>query len=203
MFNVFAGGAVQRMAIFALGIMPYISSSIIIQLLTGVTEYFKNLKNQGESGRQKITQYTRYGTVILALIQGYGVAVSLENSQGIVQEPGFYFRFVTTISLLTGTVLLMWLGEQITARGIGNGISLIIFAGIVAEIPGALASTFELGRTGAISSGIIIMILLILLSAIYFIVFVERAQRRVLIQYPKRQQGNKMYGGNLLIYPLK
>ena len=203
MFNVFAGGAVQRMAIFALGIMPYISSSIIIQLLTGVTEYFKNLKNQGETGRQKITQYTRYGTVILALIQGYGVAVSLENSQGIVQEPGLYFRFVTTISLLTGTVLLMWLGEQITARGIGNGISLIIFAGIVAEIPGALASTFELGRTGAISSGIIIMILLILLSAIYFIVFVERAQRRVLIQYPKRQQGNKMYGGESSYLPLK
>ncbi len=203
MFNVFAGGAVQRMAIFALGIMPYISSSIIIQLLTGVTEYFKNLKNQGESGRQKITQYTRYGTVILALIQGYGVAVSLENSQGIVQEPGFYFRFVTTISLLTGTVLLMWLGEQITARGIGNGISLIIFSGIVAEIPGALASTFELGRTGAISSGIIIMILLILLLAIYFIVFVERAQRRVLIQYPKRQQGNKMYGGESSYLPLK
>ena len=137
------------------------------------------------------------------MIQGYGVAVSLENSQGIVQEPGFYFRFVTTISLLTGTVLLMWLGEQITARGIGNGISLIIFAGIVAEIPGALASTFELGRTGAISSGIIIMILLILLSAIYFIVFVERAQRRVLIQYPKRQQGNKMYGGESSYLPLK
>ena len=203
MFNVFAGGAVQRMAIFALGIMPYISSSIIIQLLTGVTEYFKNLKNQGETGRQKITQYTRYGTVILALIQGYGVAFSLENSQGIVQEPGFYFRFVTTVSLLTGTVLLMWLGEQITARGIGNGISLIIFSGIVAEIPGALASTFELGRTGAISSGIIIMILLILLSAIYFIVFVERAQRRVLIQYPKRQQGNKMYGGESSYLPLK
>ena len=151
MFNIFSGGAISRMAIFALGIMPYISSSIIIQLLTGVTEYFKNLKNQGETGRQKITQYTRYGTVLLALIQGYGVAVSLENSQGIVQDPGFYFRFVTTISLLTGTVLLMWLGEQITARGIGNGISLIIFSGIVAEIPGALASTFELGRTGAIS----------------------------------------------------
>jgi len=137
------------------------------------------------------------------LIQGYGVAVSLENSQGIVQDPGFYFRFVTTISLLTGTVLLMWLGEQITARGIGNGISLIIFSGIVAEIPGALASTFELGRTGAISSGIIIMILLILLLAIYFIVFVERAQRRVLIQYPKRQQGNKMYGGESSYLPLK
>ena len=203
MFNVFAGGAVQRMAIFALGIMPYISASIIIQLLTGVTEYFKNLKAQGEVGRQKITQYTRYGTVILALIQGYGVAISLENSQGIVQDPGFYFRFVTTISLLTGTVFLMWLGEQITARGIGNGISLIIFSGIVAEIPGALASTFELGRTGAISSGIIILILLLLLTAIYFIVFVERAQRRVLIQYPKRQQGNKMYGGESSYLPLK
>jgi len=203
MFNVFAGGAVQRMAIFALGIMPYISASIIIQLLTGVTDYFKNLKAQGEVGRQKITQYTRYGTVILALIQGYGVAISLENSQGIVQDPGFYFRFVTTISLLTGTVFLMWLGEQITARGIGNGISLIIFSGIVAEIPGALASTFELGRTGAISSGIIILILLLLLTAIYFIVFVERAQRRVLIQYPKRQQGNKMYGGESSYLPLK
>jgi len=152
---------------------------------------------------KKITQYTRYGTVILALIQGYGVAISLENSQGIVQDPGFYFRFVTTISLLTGTVFLMWLGEQITARGIGNGISLIIFSGIVAEIPGALASTFELGRTGAISSGIIILILLLLLTAIYFIVFVERAQRRVLIQYPKRQQGNKMYGGESSYLPLK
>ena len=203
MFNVFAGGAVQRMAIFALGIMPYISASIIIQLLTGVTEYFKNLKAQGEVGRQKITQYTRYGTVILALIQGYGVAISLENSQGIVQDPGLYFRFVTTVTLLTGTVFLMWLGEQITARGIGNGISLIIFFGIVAEIPGALASTFELGRTGAISSGIIILILLLLLIAIYFIVFVERAQRRVLIQYPKRQQGNKMYGGESSYLPLK
>ena len=135
-----------------------------------MTEYFKNLKAQGEIGRQKITQYTRYGTVLLALIQGYGVAVSLENSQGIVQDPGLYFRFVTTISLLTGTIFLMWLGEQITARGIGNGISLIIFSGIVAEIPGALASTFELGRTGAISSGIIIMVLLVLLLAIYFIV---------------------------------
>jgi len=139
----------------------------------------------------------------LALIQGYGVAVSLENSQGIVQDPGLYFRFVTTISLLTGTIFLMWLGEQITARGIGNGISLIIFSGIVAEIPGALASTFELGRTGAISSGIIIMVLLVLLLAIYFIVFVERAQRRVLIQYPKRQQGNKMYGGESSYLPLK
>ena len=203
MFNLFAGGAVSRMAILALGIMPYISSSIIIQLLTGVTDYFKNLKNSGEIGRRKITQYTRYGTVLLALVQGYGVAVSLENSQGIVLEAGFYFRLVTTITLLTGTMLLMWLGEQITARGIGNGISLIIFAGIVAEIPGALASTFELGRTGAISAGVILVIITILIGAIYFIVFVERAQRKILIHYPKRQVGNKLYGGDASHLPLK
>ena len=203
MFNLFAGGAVQRMAILTLGIMPYISASIIIQLLTGVTEYFKNLKNQGEFGRRKITQYTRYSTVLLALIQGYGVAVSLENSPGLVLEAGWYFRFVTTITLLTGTILIMWLGEQITARGVGNGISLIIFSGIVAEIPGALASTFELGRTGAISTIAILAILLLLLGAIYFIVFVERAQRRILIQYPKRQMGNKIYGGESSYLPLK
>ena len=203
MFNLFAGGAVQRMAILTLGIMPYISSSIIIQLLTGVTEYFKNLKAQGEFGRRKITQYTRYGTVLLALIQGYGVSVSLENSPGIVLEAGMYFRFVTTITLLTGTILIMWLGEQITARGIGNGISLIIFSGIVAEIPSALASTFELGRTGAISSVVILTVLVLLLGAIYFIVYVERAQRRILIQYPKRQMGNKIYGGESSYLPLK
>ena len=203
MFNVFAGGAVQRMAILTLGIMPYISASIIIQLLTGVTEYFKNLKSQGEYGRKKITQYTRYGTVLLALVQGYGVSVSLENSQGIVLDPGMYFRFVTTVTLVTGTILVMWLGEQITARGVGNGISLIIFSGIVAEIPRALASTFELGRTGAISSVAILSILVLLLAAIYFIVYVERAQRRILIQYPKRQMGNKMYGGESSYLPLK
>ena len=203
MFNVFAGGAVQRMAIFALGIMPYISSSIIVQLLTGVTDYFKNLKSQGEFGRKKITQYTRYGTVLLALVQGYGVSVSLENSQGIVLEPGIYFRFVTTVTLLTGTVFLMWLGEQITSRGVGNGISLIIFSGIVAEIPRALASTFELGRTGALSSLVIIGVIILLLVAIYFIVFVERAQRRVIVQYPKRQVGNKMYGGESSYLPLR
>ena len=203
MFNVFAGGAVQRMAILTLGIMPYISASIIIQLLTGVTEYFKNLKNQGEYGRRKITQYTRYGTVLLALIQGFGVSVSLENSPGLVLEAGMYFRLVTTITLLTGTILVMWLGEQITARGIGNGISLIIFSGIVAEIPRALASTFEMGRTGAISSVVILSIIFLLLGAIYFIVFFERAQRRILIQYPKRQMGNKMYGGEASYLPLK
>jgi preprotein translocase subunit SecY len=203
MFNLFAGGSVSRMAILTLGIMPYISASIIIQLLTGVTEYFKNLKNQGEYGRQKITQYTRYGTVLLALVQGYGVAVSLENSQGLVLDPGLYFRFVTTVTLVTGTVFIMWLGEQITARGVGNGISLIIFSGIVAEIPGALASTFELGRTGAISSVVVLSVLILLLLAIYFIVFVERAQRRILIQYPKRQMGNKMFGGESSYLPLK
>ena len=203
MFNLFAGGSVSRMAILTLGIMPYISASIIIQLLTGVTEYFKNLKNQGEYGRQKITQYTRYGTVLLALVQGYGVAVSLENSQGLVLDPGLYFRFVTTVTLVTGTVFIMWLGEQITARGVGNGISLIIFSGIVAEIPGALASTFELGRTGSISSVVVLSVLILLLLAIYFIVFVERAQRRILIQYPKRQMGNKMFGGEASYLPLK
>jgi len=203
MFNVFAGGAVSRMAIFALGIMPYISSSIIIQLLTGVTEYFKNLKNSGETGRRKITQYTRYGTVLLAIVQGYGVAVSLENSQGIVLDPGLDFKLITTITLVTGTVFLMWLGEQITSRGIGNGISLIIFAGIVAEIPSAIYSTFELGRTGAISGFVIFLVIAILMAAIYFIVFVERAQRKILINYPKRQVGNKIYGGEASHLPLK
>ncbi|MBM5786449.1 MAG: preprotein translocase subunit SecY [Pelagibacterales bacterium] len=203
MFNVFAGGAVSRMAIFALGIMPYISSSIIIQLLTGVTEYFKNLKNSGEIGRRKITQYTRYGTVLLAIVQGYGVAVSLENSQGIVLDPGLNFKLITTITLVTGTVFLMWLGEQITSRGIGNGISLIIFAGIVAEIPSAIYSTFELGRTGAISGFVIFVVIAILMAAIYFIVFVERAQRKILINYPKRQVGNKIYGGEASHLPLK
>jgi len=203
MFNVFAGGAVSRMAIFALGIMPYISSSIIIQLLTGVTEYFKNLKNSGEIGRRKITQYTRYGTVLLAIVQGYGVAVSLENSQGIVLDPGLNFKLITSITLVTGTVFLMWLGEQITSRGIGNGISLIIFAGIVAEIPSAIYSTFELGRTGAISGFVIFAVIAILMAAIYFIVFVERAQRKILINYPKRQVGNKIYGGEASHLPLK
>ena len=156
MFNIFSGGAIKRMAIFALGIMPYISSSIIMQLLTGVSETFKNLKNQGEIGRKKITQYTRYGTVLLAAVQGYGVSVGLENAGNLVIEPGLSFRIITTISLVAGTTFLMWLGEQITLRGVGNGISLIIFSGIVAEIPRALASTFELGRTGALSALMIV-----------------------------------------------
>ena len=203
MFNVFAGGAVSRMAIFALGIMPYISSSIIVQLLTGVTDYFKNLKAQGEIGRQKITQITRYGTVLLATVQGYGLAVGLESSADLVINPGVFFKISTVTTIVAGTIFLMWLGEQITQRGIGNGISLIIFSGIVAEIPRALVTTFELGRTGAISTLMIIIIFILLVLTILFIVFMERALRKILINYPKRQMGNKMYGGESSHLPLK
>ena len=203
MFNVFAGGAVSRMAIFALGIMPYISSSIIVQLLTGVSDYFKNLKSQATIGRQKITQITRYGTVLLATIQGYGLSVGLESSENLVINPGIFFKVTTVTTIVAGTIFLMWLGEQITQRGIGNGISLIIFSGIVAEIPRALVTTFELGRTGAISSTMIIFIFILLIATIMFIVFMERALRKILINYPKRQMGNKMYGGDSSHLPLK
>ena len=203
MFNIFSGGAVSRMAIFALGIMPYISSSIIIQLLTGVSETFKNLKNQGEIGRKKITQYTRYGTVLLATVQGYGVSVGLENSGTVVADPGFYFKLTTVITLVAGTIFLMWLGEQITQRGIGNGISLIIFSGIVAEIPRALASTFELGRTGSLSASTILLIFALVVFTVVFIVFIERAIRKILINYPRRQMGTKIYGGESSHLPLK
>jgi preprotein translocase subunit SecY len=203
MFNMFSGGAVTRMAIFALGIMPYISSSIIVQLLTGVSDYFKGLKEQGELGRKKITQITRYGTVGIACLQGYGVSVGLENAGSIVVEPGLYFRIMTTISLVAGTTFLMWLGEQITLRGVGNGISLIIFSGIVAEIPRALASTFELGRTGALSALMIIGIFILVIFTVLFIVFFERAMRKILVNYPKRQVGNKVYGGESSHLPLK
>ena len=203
MFNMFSGGAVTRMAIFALGIMPYISSSIIVQLLTGVSDYFKNLKEQGEIGRKKITQITRYGTVLIACLQGYGVSVGLENAGNLVIEPGISFRIITTISLVAGTTFLMWLGEQITLRGVGNGISLIIFSGIVAEIPRALASTFELGRTGALSALMIVGIFILVIFTVLFIVFFERAMRKILINYPKRQVGNKMYGGESSHLPLK
>ena len=203
MFNMFSGGAVTRMAIFALGIMPYISSSIIVQLLTGVSDYFKSLKDQGEIGRKKITQITRYGTVLIAFLQGYGVAVGLENAGSIVVDPGMYFRVTTTISLVAGTSFLMWLGEQITLRGVGNGISLIIFSGIVAEIPRALASTFELGRTGALSAAMIVGIFILVIITVLFIVFFERAARKILINYPKRQVGNKIYGGDSSHLPLK
>jgi preprotein translocase subunit SecY len=203
MFNVFSGGAVTRMAIFALGIMPYISSSIIIQLLTGVSDYFKNLKQQGEVGRKKITQLTRYGTVLIACLQGYGVSVGLENAGSLVLDPGVAFRITTTIALVAGTTFLMWLGEQITLRGVGNGISLIIFSGIVAEIPRALASTFELGRTGALSATLIVIIFILVILTVLFIVFFERAMRKILINYPKRQMGNKVYGGESSHLPLK
>ena len=203
MFNVFAGGAINRMAIFALGIMPYISSSIIVQLLTGVSDYFKNLKAQGEIGRKKITQLTRYGTVLLGTVQGYGLAVGLESSANLVINPGVFFKISTVTTIVAGTIFLMWLGEQITQRGIGNGISLIIFSGIVAEIPRALVTTFELGRTGAISTLMIITIFVLLVSTILFIVFIERALRKILINYPKRQMGNKIYGGDSSHLPLK
>ncbi len=207
MFNMFAGGALGRMTIFALNIMPYISASIIMQLMTVVSKQLEQLKKEGESGRRKINQYTRYGTVLLAFLQGYGLAIGLEgmaaSSGSAVIEPGLMFRLTTAITLTGGTVFLMWLGEQITARGIGNGISLIIFAGIVAEFPGALASTFELGRRGAISIEFILFMILLAVSLIGFIVFMERAQRRILVQYPKRQVGNKMYGGENSHLPLK
>mgnify|MGYP001289632349 CR=1 FL=1 len=203
MFNVFAGGAVARMAIFALGIMPYISSSIIVQLLTGVSDYFKNLKSQGEIGRKKITQITRYGTVLLATVQGYGLSVGLESSANLVINPGTFFKITTVTTIVAGTIFLMWLGEQITQRGIGNGISLIIFSGIVAEIPRALVTTFELGRTGALSTVMLIGIFILLIATIIFIVFMERALRKILINYPKRQMGNKMYGGDSSHLPLK
>lgn len=207
MFNMFSGGALGRMTIFALNIMPYISASIIIQLMTTVSPHLEQLKKEGEAGRRKITQYTRYGTVILALLQGFGIAVGLEGmtgSQGTaVLDPGLFFRFTTAITLVGGTIFLMWLGEQITARGVGNGISLIIMAGIVAELPSALAGTLDLGRTGALSSLFIIGLLLMVVATITFIVFVERAQRRILIQYPKRQVGNRMFGGESSHLPLK
>ncbi|MDJ0895870.1 MAG: preprotein translocase subunit SecY [Alphaproteobacteria bacterium] len=209
MFNVFAGGALGRMTIFALNIMPYISASIIMQLLTAVSPTLEQLKKEGESGRRKINQYTRYGTVLLAVVQSYGISVGLESmtgSQGlsaVITDNAWFFRFTTVITLTGGTIFLMWLGEQITARGVGNGISLIIFAGIVAELPSALAGTLELGRTGALSAGIIIALLVMAVAVITGIVFVERAQRRIVVQYPKRQVGNKMFGGESSHLPLK
>lgn len=203
MFNMFAGGAVERMAIFALGIMPYISAAIIMQLMTAVVPTLEQLKKEGEQGRKVINQYTRYGTVLLATVQAYGIAVGLETGQDIVTDPGWFFRISAVITLVGGTIFLMWLGEQITARGLGNGISLIIFAGIVAGLPSAIAGTLELGRTGALSTAFIIAILLLAFVLIGVIVFFERAQRRLLIQYPKRQVGNRMFQGDTSHLPLK
>ena len=207
MFDMFSGGALGRMTIFALNIMPYISASIIVQLLTAVSPQLEALKKEGESGRKKINQYTRFGTVGLAAVQAYGIAVGLEGLRGgggsAVVDPGMFFRLVTVITLTGGTVFLMWLGEQITARGVGNGISLIIFAGIVANLPHALVALLELGRTGAISTITIIFFFIMSIAVIGFIVFMEQAQRRILVQYPKRQQGNKMFGGEASHLPLK
>jgi preprotein translocase subunit SecY len=208
MFDMFSGGSLGRMTIFALSIMPYISAAIIMQLLTAVSPTLEQLKKEGETGRKKINQYTRYGTVGLAAVQAYGIAVGLEgmNAPGggsAVIDPGLFFRFVTVITLTGGTIFLMWLGEQITQRGVGNGISLIIFSGIVANLPSAFASTMELGRTGALSTGVIIGILVMAVVVIAFIVFVERAQRRLIVQYPKRQVGNKMFGGENSHLPIK
>ncbi len=203
LFNVFSGGAVGRMAIFALNIMPYISASIIIQLMTSVSTRLEALKKEGEQGRKKITQYTRYGTVLLATLQAYGIGSGLEGAGNVVIEAGIFFRISTVITLVGGTVFLMWLGEQITARGVGNGISLIIFAGIVAELPRALIRTFELGRTGALPTFFLLLLVVMIGAVIGAIVFMERAQRRLLVQYPKRQVGRKMMGGEASHLPLK
>ena len=207
MFDMFSGGALRRMTIFALNIMPYISSSIIMQLMTAVSPQLEALKKEGETGRKKINQYTRYGTVLIAAFQAYGISAGLEgmsSSAGpAVTDPGMFFRFQVVVTLIGGTIFLMWLGEQITARGVGNGISLIIFSGIVANLPSALAGTLELGRTGALSTAFIIFLLMMSVGVIYFIVFVERAQRRIIVQYPKRQRGTKMTGGESTHQPLK
>ncbi len=202
MINMFAGGAVGRMAIFALNILPYITSSIIVQLLSATSPHLAQLKKEGEQGRKQINQYTRYGTVAIAMLHGYGIAVLLENL-GVVLDPGLFFRLSTVITLVGGTILLMWIGEQVTQRGVGNGISLIIFAGIVAELPAALVGTLELGRQGTLSTLLIMLLFVMVIAVIGFIVFMERAQRRLLIQYPKRQAGNRMFGAEAAHLPLK
>lgn len=203
MVNTFSGGALQRTSIIMLGIMPYISASIIMQLLTTMSPTLAQWKKEGEQGRRKINQYTRYGTVLLTIVQGYAIATGLEGQPGVVVDPGWFFRFTTVITLVGGTMFLMWLGEQITQRGIGNGISLIIFAGIVAELPGTLAQAFELNRSGAMSLGVLLALLIGAAALIWFIVLCERAQRRIIIQYPKRQQGNRMFQGDKSHLPMK
>ena len=203
MFDMFSGGALGRMTIFALNIMPYITASIIMQLMTAIVPSLEALKKDGEGGRKTINQYTRYLTVLLASVQGYGIAVALEAASGVVGDPGVFFRLTTVVTLVGGTLFLMWLGEQITSRGIGNGISLIIFSGIVAELPTALAGTLELGRTGALSSLLIVLLFVMAAAVIAFIVFIERSVRKILVQYPKRQHGNKVFGGDQSFLPLK
>jgi len=207
MFDMFTGGALSRMTIFALNIMPYISASIIMQLMTAISPSLEQMKKEGESGRKKINQYTRYLTVLITVMQAYGISVGLEamsaSSGGVVIEGGWFFRFTTVVTLTGGTMFLMWLGEQITQRGVGNGISLIIFSGIVANLPSAMAGTLELGRTGALSTIFIIGLLVMSVAVVFLIVFMERAQRRIIVQYPKRQQGNRMSGGESTHLPLK
>lgn len=207
MFDMFSGGALGRMTVFALNIMPYISASIIIQLMSSAVPSLESLKKEGESGRKKLNQYTRYLTVLIALFQSYGIAVGLESMRGsfgsAVVDPGMFFRISCVVTLVGGTMFLMWLGEQITARGIGNGTSLIIFAGIVANLPHALASLLELGRTGALSPVFILSFIVIAVAVIAFVVFIERAQRRIVVQYPKRQVGQRMFGGDSTHMPLK
>jgi preprotein translocase subunit SecY len=203
MFNMFSGGALQRFAVFALGITPYISASIIMQLGSIVSPQLEALKKEGESGRRKITQYTRYFTVVLAVFQALAIAAGLESQPGLVIEPGMMFRFVTVVTLLTGTMFLMWLGEQITERGLGNGISIIIFAGIAAGLPAAMMGLFTLVSTGSISSLAAIFIVVLVAAVTYFVVFVERGQRKILVNYAKKQVGNKVYGGQTSHLPLK
>jgi preprotein translocase subunit SecY len=207
MFNMFSGGALMRLSLFALGIMPYISASIIMQLMTVVIPSMEQMKKEGESGRRKISQFTRYGTVVLATFQAIGISVALQNQTAgglsVVINPGISFIVITTITLVTGTIFLMWLGEQVTERGIGNGISMIIFAGIVSGLPKAVGSTIELARTGEMNGGFIILLFLLSISVTALVVFVERGQRRILINYPKRQQGRKLYAGQSSFLPLK
>ena len=203
LFNMFSGGALSRFTIFALGIMPYISASIIMQLLTYVLPAFEQLKKEGEAGRRKITQYTRYGTLGLALFQSLGIAMALESSAGLVIEPGFGFRMTSVVTLTAGTMFLMWLGEQITERGLGNGISILIFGGIAAGLPSGIGSLLELVRTGAMSIIVALLVVLLVIGVTYFVVFVERGQRKILVNYARRQVGNKVYGGQSSHLPLK
>jgi preprotein translocase subunit SecY len=203
MFNMFSGGALQRFSVLALGIMPYISASIIMQLMSYVVPSLEAIKKEGEAGRRKITQYTRYGTLGLALFQSLGIALALEGSQGLVTNPGFGFRMTTVVSLVAGTMFLMWLGEQITERGLGNGISILIFGGIVAGLPAAIGGLFELVRTGAMSPVACLFIVAVVIFVTFAVVFVERGQRKILVNYAKRQVGNKVYGGQSSHLPLK
>ncbi len=204
MFNMFSGGAVQRMAIFSLNVMPYISASIIVQLMGTIYGPWEKLRKEGgEAGRKTLNQYTRYLAVVLALVQSFGIAIGLQNSQGLVDHPGVFFVLSTMATLSGGTLFLMWLGEQITSRGVGNGVSLIIFAGIVAALPNSLAQMLSLTRTGAMNPALLLLVVVMAVAVVLFIVFMERSQRRLLVQYPKRQVGNRMYGGDSSFLPLK